>query len=139
MTTLPLKEKKLRQKSPRLETLEAASEKTRADSISITAATNKADELTNKTPRSTTTTKGKEISQTAKRSIGATEKNLESESHLVLESELEKSVASITPNEKKHSSKSKEQAKKKKKANEKSKSLKPPDLKSEPEGKEVNF
>ncbi|KAL3982100.1 Fibronectin type III domain family protein [Acanthocheilonema viteae] len=166
VTALPPKEKKSRQKSPRLksksprpETPEAATEKTKEGNISATNKGNetlaaKAREMRRiskdssvksgteefETPKSTAITKAKEAktNQMTKRSLGITDKNLEPESYLVSESELEKSTASIAPGEMKHSSKSKEPVKKKKKEDQKSKSSKLLDLKSEPEVDETS-
>uniref|UniRef100_A0A1I7VVS1 non-specific serine/threonine protein kinase n=1 Tax=Loa loa TaxID=7209 RepID=A0A1I7VVS1_LOALO len=98
-----------------------------------------AEERTSETPESTTT-KAEETrtNQITKHSLGATGKNLELESNLISESELEKSTGLITYNEKKHSAKSREPMKKKKKEDQKSKSSKLRDLKSEPEGREID-
>uniref|UniRef100_A0A0R3RHA4 Ig-like domain-containing protein n=1 Tax=Elaeophora elaphi TaxID=1147741 RepID=A0A0R3RHA4_9BILA len=167
MTEPSPKEKKSRQKSPRPKSKSPRPETpqmaTRTDSISSTASKadqisaakaremqqspknsfdkGGAEELTNKTPKSTTTTKAKETkaNQITKRSLEATDKYLEPESNLASESEMEKSTASNVPGGKKHSVQSKESVKKKKKDDQKSESSQLHDLKSEAEGREVNF
>ncbi|VDO48960.1 unnamed protein product [Brugia timori] len=155
-------------KSPKPETFQVDNENTNKDRMMSCTSSNKADhtsaakasevrkipkdssikvdeigaqECRNETPKSTTITKTEEtkINQITKHSLGAKEKNLELESNLISESELEKSTASIARNEKKHPTKSREAIKKKKKEEQKSKSSKLRDLKSELEGKEVKF
>ncbi|KAK6110371.1 Fibronectin type III domain family protein [Brugia pahangi] len=154
-------------KSPKPETFQVDNENTDKDRMMSCTSSNKADhtsaakasevrkipkdssikvdeigaqECRNETPKSTTITKTEEtkINQITKHSLRAKEKNIELESNLISESELEKSTASIAHDEKKHPTKSREAIKKKRKEEQKSKSSKLRDLKSELEGKETD-